>query len=117
MRWWGITALLLALGTPASAQEMRCDIAAKYQCAAGGGCQPIPAKTWNVVDLARKIIGRCDSRGCDFYSAQFARSGAFLNIAVAERGLMAKLGDDGSFTEVATLMGAALVSFGSCRAP
>ena len=116
-----LSLLTLLLGTslgsqPAAAQVLRCDIATKYQCDAGSGCQRAAPGLWNVIDLQKQTISRCDSKGCDTYPARFAVSGAYINIALPERGMMAKLASDGStFMETASLTNAVLVSFGSCK--
>ena len=100
----------------AAAQVLRCDIASKYRCDASGGCQKVAAGVWNIVNFPRQTVSRCDSKGCDTYSAQFVTSGAFINIALPANGMLAKMSSDGSmFLETATLMGTALVSFGACR--
>ena len=71
---------------------------------------------FNVVDLDRKTIARCDSAGCDTYDATISESGIFLNIAVPLNGLMAKLTPaTGEFVEVVTLVGQVYTSFGSCK--
>lgn len=107
---------MLGASMPVDAQVVRCDIASKYQCDARSGCRPLAPTIWNVVDPKQRSITRCDGKGCDTIPAQFSISGTFINIAVPDRGLLAKLSSDGSsFSEVATLAGAVLVSFGSCR--
>lgn len=109
-------AIVVTLPTLASAQVLRCDISSKNQCDAGSGCRRVGASTWNVIDIPRKTIARCDAKGCDTYAAQFAVSGAFINIALPANGMLAKLSSDGtSFLETVTLANVALVSFGSCR--
>ena len=109
--------VVLLLPPSASAQALRCDIATKYRCDASGGCQKVAASVWNIIDVAKQTIARCDAKGCDTYSAQFAVSGDFVNIALPMNGMLAKMSSDGSsFMETATLTGVALVSFGSCRA-
>jgi hypothetical protein len=108
--------MTLSIGLPAPAQTLRCDISSKVQCEPGGAaCRRIDAKVWNVVDLGRRTLARCDQRGCDAYPANFVRSGAYTNILVPERSLLAKLSENGSFLEVATLTETVLVSFGTCR--
>lgn len=116
LKWIVGLGLLLALPTAADAQVLRCEISSKYRCDAGSGCQKTGMTIWNIVDLTRQTISRCDAKGCDTYQAQFAISGAFINIAVPANGMLAKLSSDGTmFLETATQMNAALVSFGSCR--
>jgi len=42
-------------------------------------------------------------------------SGAFMNLDVPGHGMIARFGNDGSFSEAVTLMQTHLISFGSCR--
>lgn len=106
----------ILLVMPATAQVLRCDIGSKFQCDAGSGCKQAKTGIWNFVDLARRTIARCDPKGCDTYPAQFAVSGAFINIGLPDRGMMAKLSSDGTtFVETATLANTVFVSFGVCR--
>jgi hypothetical protein len=108
--------VLVLLPPAASAQVLRCEIATKYRCDASSGCQKVAASIWNIIDVAKQTIARCDAKGCDTYAAQFAVSGGFVNIALPKNGMLAKMSSDGSsFMETATLTGVALVSFGSCR--
>jgi hypothetical protein len=96
--------------------ETTCTITEKFQCAQGQGCQPIESKVVIRINVEKQVYSRCDAKGCDDYQAQFTVSGKFINIAVPANGLLAKLTADGSsFTEVATLGTAVLLSFGSCR--
>lgn len=100
----------------AHGQTLRCQIDLKHQCDAGSGCRRVQPTIWNLIDLTEQTISRCDAKGCDTYPARFSVSGAFINIALPERGMMARLkSDGGSFTEVATLADATLISFGVCR--
>jgi hypothetical protein len=106
----------VTIATGAQAQTVHCDISSKMQCEPGGGaCQHLRPTVWNVVDFGRHTIARCDQRGCDEFPADFVRSGAYTNILVPGRSLLAKVSETGSFLEVATLTEAVLVSFGSCR--
>ena len=107
---------LCGLPSLAAAQVLRCDIASKYRCEANGGCQKVAAGVWNIVNFPKQTFARCDVKGCDTYPAQFVTSGAFINIALPQGGMLARMSSDGSmFLETATLMGTALVSFGACR--
>jgi hypothetical protein len=108
--------MTFALSSMASAQVLRCEISSKHQCDAGGGCRKIGASAWNVIDFPKQTIARCDAKGCDTYPAQFAVSGAYINIALPANGMLAKVSSDGAiFLETVTLASSALVSFGSCR--
>ena len=96
-----------------TAPSIRCDPQTKFYCS-GGKCTSVPAATWGVLDNLAKTYSRCDKNGCDAYPAQIERSGVFTNINPG-RGLIAKIGDDGSFVEVATLGTDVYVSQGRCR--
>jgi hypothetical protein len=105
---------LLMAGTARG--ETTCTITEKLQCVQGQGCQPLESKIIIRINTEQQVYSRCDANGCDDYQAQFNGSGVFINIAVPANGLLAKLTADGSsFTEVATLGTAVLLSFGSCR--
>jgi hypothetical protein len=96
--------------------ETTCTITEKTQCAQGQGCQPVANTIIIRINPEQQVYSRCDAKGCDDYQAQFTVSGAFINIAVPANGLLAKLTADGSsFTEVATLGTAVLLSYGTCR--
>lgn len=113
-----LVAIFLAFLTSsgAQAQILRCDIASKHRCDAAGGCVKVASSIWNIIDFPKQTLTRCDEKRCDTYPAQFAVSGAFINVVLLQNGLIAKMSSDGAiFMEVATLTGTALVSFGSCR--
>ena len=116
MRWAAVAvAVSMVSLASAHAQVLRCDINTKYQCAPSGGCTTVTPTIWNIIDLGKRTVSRCDAKGCDTYPAQFAVSGAFINIALPERGMLAKASADwSSFSEVATLTNVVLVSFGRC---
>ena len=104
---------LLAIADTASA-AVRCDVHEKHRCLAGG-CSSVNPSVFIGLDHEAGIYERCDAKGCDVYAATFARSGEFVNIALPERGLLAKLSlEDGQFPEVATLGLDTLTSFGTC---
>ena len=107
--------VVLTLSSPAFAQELTCQISAKFGCAATG-CAEARLGVWNVIDMSGQTYSRCDSRGCDKYDARFSRSGDFTIIDIPGRGFTAKLAADMSaFVEVATIGAQALVSFGACQ--
>ena len=97
----------------AQAQLLKCEIKNKYVCEAGG-CASVPAKEWKLVDSVQRTYTRCDVLGCDKYDAQFSRSGAYINIDIPARGVIAKIATDTTFHEVATLGHRIFISFGSC---
>ena len=105
-----------AVGSASAEAAVTCSIAEKSQCQAGTGCSAVQPTIVIRLDMATNSYSRCDAKGCDDFVAQYSQSGNYINIALPERGMMAKLSMDGSsFTEVATLAGVVLVSFGSCK--
>jgi hypothetical protein len=117
MRSAFIIGLMLISTGSAFAEPLKCTISAKYVCTVAEGCRSVPGSVWNVIDLSRKTYARCDRAGCDTYDARMSQSGAFTNIEVPGRGMLAKLGgaEPSDFVEVATLTGTIYNSFGSCR--
>jgi hypothetical protein len=117
-RAWRVMCATVAVAlapADAASQVLRCDVTSKFKCAESG-CDKVTAGMWNIVDFPRQTISRCDSKGCDTYNAQFATSGAYINIALPANGMLAKLSSNGTmFMETATVMATAFVSFGSCR--
>lgn len=107
---------ILLLMTASARAETTCTITEKFQCAQGQGCQPVKNSIIIRMNVEKQGYSRCDAKGCDDFTAQFALSGAFINIAMPANGMLAKLTSDGaSFTEVATLGTSVYLSFGSCR--
>jgi hypothetical protein len=114
MRCLLVLAALAPAVTAAHAETLRCEITSKFMCELTA-CQAAKLGGYNLVDLDKNTIARCDRLGCDTYDAVVSASGAFLNVAVPDRGLMAKLSLSlDSFTEVVTLAGQVYVSFGRC---
>lgn len=91
----------------------RCEISKKHLCGPGG-CETAIAAVWNAIDLEQQTFARCDRNGCDTYQAAVSESGVFTNIAIVDRGLMARLSATGEFMEVASLGTTAYVSHGRC---
>lgn len=109
------TTLSLVLVVRPCIGETRCDISVKFNCEPTG-CAPSERTVFNMIDPDRGIYARCDMEGCDEYLATMSVSGDHVNIALPERGMLAKIAlDDGAFVEVATLGMSTLVSFGTCR--
>jgi hypothetical protein len=111
-----------AFGLPAlwaveAGATVRCDVDAKFSCGPAGCGSVAPGVTARI-DPERRFYAWCDARGCDKYSgALVSRSGDFVNVALPEHGLLAKLAlSDGAFVEVATLGTTTLLSYGRCRA-
>jgi hypothetical protein len=96
----------------AASQVLRCDVTSKFK-SAESGCDKVTAGMWNIVDFPRQTISRCDSKGCDTYNAQFATSGAYINIALPANGMLARLSSNGTmFMETATLTGMTASRYG-----
>jgi hypothetical protein len=107
---------ILLVTTPSPAAELKCEISQKYICETTG-CRTAPTNVWNLVNTTKKTYARCDRMGCDKYDALFSQSDVFVNIALPERGVIAKMAvDASSFHEVTTLAHSVYVSFGSCQA-
>ena len=117
MRLIGIAAALIASTDLALSETLRCEIATKQQCTAEEGCRPAVLGVFNRIDPARQSYARCDRLGCDTYEANFNRSGAFVNIELPGRSVIAKMAVDGTqFVEVVTVGTIVVyVSFGSCK--
>lgn len=115
MWWWISPVLALSVVSAAQAQELQCTVASKFICSQSTGCLVGYVEMWSGVDLKRGTISRCDPKGCNIYPAQFNTSGNYVNISLPQGGYMAKMSLDGSqFSEVATIGGTVLLSFGSC---
>ena len=110
-------AVFLGLQTAAMAAEgiMTCTVTHKYACGDKGCTSGDPTIVIRI-DFDRSIYSRCDAKGCDDFDAVITRSGIFVNVALPNRGAMAKLSEDGSnFTEVVTVMTTPVISLGYCR--
>lgn len=91
-----------------------CEIHSKFSCSTAR-CDSVASSVANRIDLERGTYSRCDSRGCDDYNAVISRSGDFLNIALPEHGMLAKVSTiDGGFLEVVTVGLSTLISSGTC---
>jgi hypothetical protein len=113
---WGAAAVsLLCLLAPSAKAELRCEINAKQVCNPDG-CRSVAPTVHNKLDGQHGLYSRCDANGCDDYPASITRSGAFANVEVPGRGVIAKVSlADGAFLEVATLGLEAYVSYGACK--
>ena len=96
MRLFAALVLVFVAGIvpPGRAAELRCEIATKNACGETG-CRPGNITVWNLIDLEARRYSRCDRKSCDHYPANISVSGLFYNIAVPERGMLAKLSQDG----------------------
>ena len=115
MRALVVGLLVLAAATPAWTAEVRCEIDAKFACGLSG-CRESAVTVWNLIDIDALRFSRCDRKGCDHYAMSQTVSGAFTNIEVPGRGMIAKVSLDGSqYVEVVTLGTDVLISYGSCQ--
>ena len=105
---------MLSLIALAATSALICQPTAKNVCS-GGRCVAVQVTTWAQVDPARQTYSRCDPRGCDTYDATLSQSGVFETVEVPTRALIARIGPNGEFLEVATLGTDAYISHGSCR--
>lgn len=79
-----------------------------------GQCRLIqnPNKSW--IELEKDKLKKCDGKSCDTYAIDAAKSGAFLNIAIGNRGYLLKIDESGKFVEVSTLGLMTIVKNGKC---
>ena len=113
-RFLAMIALLVA--SPAVATPMQCDFSQKEHCQSGSPCGTTVANVvWVKLDLTAHTYSRCDTKGCDAYDVQIARSGVWANITFPERAMVAKLSNAGNLVEVVTLNDLTLISFGKCK--
>ena len=110
-----LTTALAGCSAPAYA-SVRCAIQAKYSCSPEG-CEGVKPSVSSRIDLERGTYSRCDTKGCEDYAAAISRSGDFANVALPERGMLAKVSmSDGAFVEIVTLGLGTLVSYDTCTA-
>ena len=116
MRWLAGVAVL-ALAEPATAAEFICNASEKQHCSPGQGCQKgvvaVFAK-FEATAPGKARYSRCDRNGCDTYEADTFGSGAFLLIELPGRATFAKVGPDGSWTEVVSLGHEVMLAHGQC---
>ena len=99
----------------AKAFSLRCDISTKWNCSKSG-CKTATSTIHNLINFSTAKYSRCDEKGCDSYDMEVVQSGAFLNISLPKKSMLAKLGGNNleHFTEVVTLGTGVLVSHGQC---
>lgn len=95
-----------------------CEGVQRFGCDDTNGClaSSLPITTWVEFDYSGNTYSRCDQAGCDVYTPVVSSSGEFLNIELPGRTAFAKIGPDGSFTEVVSLGTLVMVTYGRCRA-
>ena len=105
----------LAFAPSALAKPLRCDFTVKRQCDDTGQCRVLPPVVWGLFDPERKTYSRCDRNGCDTYDATVTHSGIYTVVSLPANGLFAKIADDGSAVEVASIGTDVLISYGKCK--
>ncbi len=96
-------------------QTLNCQVASGQVCGPRGckGFKPVTSVRWHP---STKRYERCGGdEPCDSYAAQVSYSGAWANIAVPERSMLARLTASGQFVEVLTQMDAVYVYHGQCE--
>ena len=99
----------------ANAFSLRCDMSTKWNCSKSG-CKTANPTIHNLINFSTAKYSRCDKKGCESYDMEVVRSGAFLNISLPKKSMLAKLGGNNleHFTEVVTIGTVVLVSHGQC---
>lgn len=112
-----ISALAALQMTPTGAPVFICEGDQRYGCDDTNGCagSPLAITTWAEFNFDDNSYRRCDRAGCDDYAPVVTRSGEFLNIELPGRASFAKIGPDGSFSEVVTLGTQVMITYGQCR--
>lgn len=95
------------------AATVKCQITQKYNCSSNS-CENVVPTITSHIDTKGSTYSRCDAKGCDDYRASVTKSGDFINIALPERGMLAKISIDNGFVEVATVGLTTLISYGVC---
>jgi hypothetical protein len=117
MRFWIAVALLIGSAHAETMPLYSCTGSDKWACEMGSGCKSIGASTITArFDFSKPAYARCDNKGCDTYTPVVTSSGEFLVIELSGRGTFAKIGPNGSFTEVTSLATIVAVTYGFCKA-
>lgn len=88
----------------------------KMEVCGNEGCKPQDAKVWLEFAPKAGIVSRCDSGGCDDYTAEVSYSGSWATITIPGRASFAKITASGEYIEVASLMQEVLIYRGKCKA-
>ena len=108
-----IFSLALISGS-AHAETLNCTPEQKFVCSPDG-CKTAPAKVRAIIDMDNQTYSRCDSLGCDQYEAEMSVSGIYLNVAVRDKSVAAKVEIPSlGYLETVSLGHAVYNSFGSC---
>jgi hypothetical protein len=106
---------LFLMVIPANSAELKCEFGSRFWCDSGG-CKTSKSKVWNLIDVERSRLSRCDNNGCDHYPIISDPSGLFVNIIVPGRSMFVKLTRDASeYAEMVTMGMSFQLSFGSCK--
>jgi len=101
--------------TWASVQTLECQMSSGQVCGPQG-CKSLKPVTYVRWHPNTKQYQRCGGDSpCDSYEAQVSYSGAWANIAMPERSIMARLTASGQFLEGLTQMDAVYVYHGQCQ--
>lgn len=102
--------------TWANVETLNCKLSGAQICGPQGckSGKPLTYVRWHPNS---KKYQRCGGTSpCDDYVAQVSYSGAWVNIAVPDRSIMARLSTSGQFLEVLTQMDTVFVYHGRCQA-
>lgn len=113
--WLGLAAASCAAGSSANAKIVTCAWTSKQQCGAEQPCRSGAASITTTINLQSGAYRRCDTKGCDRYDGVVRRSGSFVVVDLPGRGSFAKIADDGSAIEVASLGTSLLIYSGRCK--
>jgi hypothetical protein len=101
--------------TWANVQSLECRMSSGRICGPQG-CKSLKPVTYVRWHPHTKQYQRCGGDSpCDSYAAQVSYSGAWANIAVPERSMLARITASGQFVEVLTQMDAVYVYHGRCQ--
>ncbi len=110
-----ITGMLsLFTATNSQSQALMICMTQEFNVCEDGQCRQIlnPNKSW--IELEQDKMKKCEQKGCDTYTIETTRSGAFLNISIGNRGYLLKIDGIGKFVEISTLGLMTIVKNGKC---
>jgi hypothetical protein len=111
-----IAAFVLLNFFAAAAQSQDCVVASALVCDAGQ-CKTVTNSILIRVDADGKTVSRCDTKGCDEIPVELAQSGIMTNMSNGNRGYLLRVSTvDQSFVEVATMLTAVYLKYGTCKA-
>jgi len=111
-----IAACVAFAAAPALGSTLNCQVTKKAACGPDGCVSAPPAGAYNRIDLARGVVERCDTKGCDAHQVSAARSGIYVNLSFGRGAAFIRLEEPTmAYMEVITLGLSTIVSHGSCR--